>query len=135
VTTATSVTATGLPVQGVNVNARLYSEINGVWQFVDYTFIEFGTPVPASMITPTQGAQFGGSSISFAWSLGTGVKTYQLWLGTTGVGSRNLYSSGLTTATSATVTGLPTNKLVYARLYSLINGVWQFNDYTYNLGP
>jgi hypothetical protein len=30
------------------------------------------------------------------------------------------------------VTNLPTNgETLYARLYSLINGAWQYHDYTY----
>ncbi|MGA2085483.1 MAG: hypothetical protein ABSG60_08190, partial [Terracidiphilus sp.] len=57
---------------------------------------------------------------------------YALFVGTTGVGSRNIYYSGDTMALSASVTGLPTyGQTVYARLYSYINGVWQFTDYTY----
>ena len=34
---------------------------------------------------------------------------------------------------SATVFGLPTNgSIVYVRLWSLIGGVWHFQDYAYN---
>jgi hypothetical protein len=53
-------------------------------------------------------------------------------VGTTGVGSSNLYNSGDVTATTETVSGLPSNgATVYARLYWLINGAWQYTDYTY----
>jgi len=35
-------------------------------------------------------------------------------------------------ATSATVPTLPANGArIYARLYSKINGVWEYNDYVY----
>jgi hypothetical protein len=37
---ATSVTVPKLPARGVTVYARLYSVINGVSQYVDYTFTE-----------------------------------------------------------------------------------------------
>jgi hypothetical protein len=48
------------------------------------------------------------------------------------VGSSNLYNSGGTTATTETVSGLPTTGVkVYVRLYQMINGVWQSTDYTY----
>ena len=53
-------------------------------------------------------------------------------MGTTGVGSSNLYNSGNVTATTETVSGLPNNgEAIYARLYYLINGAWQSTDYTY----
>jgi hypothetical protein len=55
-----------------------------------------------------------------------------LGIGSTGVGSYNLFNSTPITATQVSVTGLPTNgEKLYARLYSLINGAWQYNDYTY----
>jgi hypothetical protein len=48
------------------------------------------------------------------------------------VGSNNLYNSGQITATSVTVPSLPASGvMVYVRLWSLINGAWQFTDYTY----
>jgi hypothetical protein len=75
------------------------------------------------------------ASQTFSWANGVGPTEYELYLGTTGVGSDNLYSSGHTTATSETVT-LPTNGVkVYARLYQRINGVWQFADITYTEAP
>jgi hypothetical protein len=91
---------------------------------------------PAAMISPSPGSVLPGSTTGFAWTLGSGVTEYQLWLGTTGAGSSNL---GVYTATpdstgniSVNVTGLPTNgSSVYARLLSQIQGNWQANDYTY----
>jgi hypothetical protein len=48
------------------------------------------------------------------------------------VGSSNLYNSGGTTATTETVSGLPTTGVkVYARLYQKIDAKWQPTDYTY----
>jgi hypothetical protein len=59
---------------------------------------------------------------------------YDLYLGTTGVGSNSLYQTGHTTALSATAT-IPTNGAkVYTRLLSYINGAWQYNDYTFTEG-
>jgi hypothetical protein len=70
--------------------------------------------------------------VTFAWTGGAGPAAYQLWLGTTGVGSKNLYDSGSTTGTTETVSGLPTTGgTVYARLWWEISGVWQHADYTY----
>jgi chitinase len=73
--------------------------------------------------------------VTFTWSAGANVSQYRLSVGTTGVGSTNVYnqwagSGG--TARSATVGGLPTNgATVYARLSSMINSAWQSNDYTF----
>ena len=130
-TTATSVTVT-VPAYGVTVFARLYSKINGTWQSADYTYTEYGTLVAAMLNSPTPGSTLTGSSATFSWAGGSGPAAYELWLGTTGVGSQNLYNSGSTTATSATVNNLPTNGVtVFARLYQLIDGKWQSSDYTY----
>ena len=131
-TTATSAAVTGLPTGGAIVFARLYQLISGVWQSTDYTYTEAGTTVPAALTTPTPSSALTGSSVTFAWSAGSGPAEYELLLGSTGVGSANLFNSGHTTATSAAVTGLPTSGVkLYARLYQLISGVWQSTDYTY----
>ena len=127
--TATSANA-NIPAAGVKVYARLYSEIGGVWKFADYTYTETGTP--AALTAPKIGSTFTGTSETFTWKAGMGVTNYQLWLGTSGVGSANLYNSGPITALTSTVTGIPAHGVtVYARLYSEIAGAWKFNDYTF----
>jgi sugar lactone lactonase YvrE len=90
-------------------------------------------PTPASLISPMPGFAFTGPSATFSWSTGIAVSAYQLWLGTDGIGSSNLYNGGQTTALSATMTGLPVDgvTIIYARLSSLINGVWQHIDFSY----
>ncbi len=122
----------GLPTNGATVFARLYQLIDGKWQSTDYTYTEAGTLAPAALTTPTPGSVLPGSTVTFAWTGGAGPAAYQLWLGTTGVGSKNLYDSGSTTGTTETVSGLPTTGgTVYARLWWEISGVWQHADYTY----
>jgi hypothetical protein len=131
-TKATTVTVSGLPTYGVTVYARLWWEISGVWQSGDYTYTEAGTPVLPVLTTPAPGSVLSGSSVAFTWTAGGGPASYQLWLGTTGVGSQNLYNSGATTATTETVSGLPANGApVYARLWWEISGAWQSADYIY----
>jgi hypothetical protein len=131
ITTATTKTVT-VPTWGVTVYARLWWEISGVWQSADYTYTESGTPVPPVLTTPAPGSVLSGSSVAFTWTAGGGPASYQLWLGTTGVGSQNLYDSGATTATTETVSGLPANGApVYARLWWELSGVWKSADYIY----
>ena len=130
--TSTSVTVNTLPTNGVKLYARLWSKINGNWQSVDYTYTEAGTPSLAALTTPTPSTVLSGSSATFQWTPGSGPTQYELWLGTTGPGSLNVYTTNNVTSTSVAVNTLPTNGAVlYARLWSLINGAWQSVDYTY----
>jgi hypothetical protein len=130
--TVTTETVNGLPANGQPLYVRLYSLISGTWQSVDYTYTASGSPTPAVLTTPTPGTQFMSSSETFVWTTGNTATHFELWLGSTGVGSSNLYNSGNVTVTTENATGLPTNaETIYARLYWLINGSWQSADYTY----
>ena len=106
-TAATSVSVTGLPIYGQTVYARLFSDVAGTWTSVDYTYTASGSPVPAAMSTPAPGSVLSGPSVTFTWTAGGGVNSYMLYVGTSGVGSDNLYDSGHTRATSASLTDLP----------------------------
>lgn len=91
---------------------------------------------PGAMVSPAPGSVLSSSSQTFTWSAGSGVTGYQLWVGTTGVGSQNVgaYTEGAATGStvSASVTGLPTQgATLYVRLLSEIQGSWQSADYTY----
>jgi hypothetical protein len=130
--TATSATVAGVPPKGATVYARLYSMVEGVEQYIDYSYTETEAGTPATMISPKQGSTLGTSGVMFAWITGTGATKYNLWLGLSGPGSRRLYASGWSAATSVTVPSLPgKGATVYARLYSDVNGVTEYNDYTY----
>ena len=88
-------------------------------------------PVAAAMITPAPGSVLAGSSVTFTWNTGGAAQTYALLVGTT-AGSYNIYTSGWTTATSKTVTGLPlTGGTIYVRLQTIVSGVQQNVNYTY----
>ncbi|MGD0629306.1 MAG: chitobiase/beta-hexosaminidase C-terminal domain-containing protein [Terracidiphilus sp.] len=129
-TTVTSATVTNLPAKGATIYVRLFSVISGTTQYIDYTYTEAGTP--ATMTSPTPGGTPGTSNVTFTWTTGAGVSQYNLWLGLSGPGSSSLYASGWSASTSATVPSLPAKgATIYARLYSDVNGVVQYNDYTY----
>jgi hypothetical protein len=132
--TATSQAVTGLPTSGT-VYVRVYSYVGGYWSSIDYTFKESGASVPAVLTSPTPGSTLTGPSATFTWSASVGVTTYLFRLGTTGPGSRDVYNAAELTTTALTtgvVSGIPTfGQTLYARLYSYINGAWQYNDYTY----
>jgi hypothetical protein len=130
--TATTATVSSIPANLATVYARLCSKISGVLSCNNYSYTEAGTPIPATMTSPTGGSTLGTTNVKFTWTSGAGATAYELILGTTGFGSHDLYNSGLITATTATISSLPANAVtVYARLCSKISGVLSCNNYTY----
>ena len=130
--TGTSVAVSGLPTFGETIYATLFSEIDGAWQPVGYTYTESGSYTLAALTSPTPGSALPGSSVTFSWTAGVGVPAYWLYLGTIGPGTANLYSSGSLSGTSVSVGGLPTNgETIYATLFSYIDNSWQPVNYTY----
>ncbi len=89
-------------------------------------------PLQAALKSPTPESTLAGPSVKFTWTAVAGATGYYLWLGSVGVGSGNLYTSGLRTGTSATATDLPANGgAFYARLYTAYGSVLTHADYTY----
>ena len=84
----------------------------------------------ATMISPIPGTTLG-SSATFTWSTGTGVSYYLLYVGTM-PRTHDIFDSGLTHATSAVVTPIPTSGAnLYVTLYSYFGGVPQTEEYIY----
>jgi len=100
------------------------------------TLTTSGIPIaqgaPAVLNTPSPGTTLTSNTVTFTWTAGTGVSAYDLHLSAVAPGGYDLYLSGHVTSLSTTVSGLPFNgQKIYARLYSIINGATQYNDYTY----
>jgi hypothetical protein len=92
----------------------------------------------AAMISPANGSSVFGTSGTFSWNAGSGASSYWLYVGTTGVGSRNILDQNQGTSLSKLVTGLPANNTtIYVRLWSYLSGGigWAWNDYTYTSRP
>ncbi len=130
-TMATQETVNNIPQDGVTVFVMLRQQIDGSWVNSNYTYTEAGTIVPAAISSPAPGATLPSGSVNFNWAGGVGPSEYRLLLGTTGVGSQDLYYSGVITATSETVTVPANGVTLFVRLYQMINGIWQSTDYTY----
>jgi streptogramin lyase len=129
--TATSATVGGLPTNGETLYARLYTNFNGTLVYFDYTY-KAAPQNQAMMTSPAPGSALPGTGVTFNWTTVAAATDYELFIGSTGPGAYNLYYSGNTLATSATVGGLPTNgQIVYVRLYTKFGGVLQYNDYVY----
>jgi hypothetical protein len=128
--TATSHSFGGLPTNGSNVYARLWSLQGGSWKWIDYHFFATGGS-RANLTLPAVGGTLPGATATFRWSAGTGVTTKWLYIGTA-QGAANIYNAEQFALTERTITGLPTTGVtLHARLWSLIAGVWQFNDYSF----
>ncbi|MDH4062786.1 MAG: M36 family metallopeptidase [Acidobacteriota bacterium] len=129
--TATSRTVTGIPLNGATVSVRLWTRLASGWTSNDYTYTAVNL-VKAAITSPTPGSTLAGSSVPFQWTTGSGALQYWLEVGTTGVGSNNIWNQDQGTGTSRTVTGIPTNgATVFVRLWTRFSTGWQFNDYTY----
>jgi photosystem II stability/assembly factor-like uncharacterized protein len=128
---ATSTTVSGLPSDGRTLYVRLWSAIGTGWEFRDYTYRAYTPPVPAEMLTPAPGSALSASSATFTWSMGTAVSQYAIWIGSS-LANNDLYLSGALTATSVTISSLPTDgRTLYLRLWSGSGDTWSFRDYTY----
>ena len=79
----------------MTVYARLYSLINGVWQYTDYTYTEVGHARACGAHLSHAGQHADRLQRNLYWTAGSGVTKYEFQLGTTGPGSDNLYYSGL----------------------------------------
>jgi hypothetical protein len=122
-----------LPTNGTTVYVRLTTNYNGTWVHTDYTCT---AATQSALTSPTPSTTLTGSSVTFTWTTSPAATGYILSLGTTGVGSYDLYYSGSVAATSATVNNLPTNgATIYARLTTNFNGTWVHTDYTYTAAP
>jgi hypothetical protein len=87
----------------------------------------------AVMLTPAVGTPLAATNQQFTYTNGGGPSSYSIWIGTTGIGSKNLYVSPATTSLSITANvTIPSQGItVYVRLYTLVAGVALYNDYTY----
>jgi hypothetical protein len=129
--TGTSLTIDSLPVNGETIYARLYTRGNGTLNHVDYTFTS-ASLTSAALTAPKAASAFTSSTAIFTWTAASGATGYQLFLGSTGPGSYNVYDSGKQTVTSLAVNGLPINGApVYARLYTWFSGTTTFKDYAF----
>jgi len=94
----------------------------------------------AVLTNPWPGTNLPGTSTMFVWTPGVGdIGGYELLVGTTGVGSSDLFvggtdSSPLSPSTgSQAVSGLPADgSTIYVRLATKLDGDWSSSDYTYN---
>jgi hypothetical protein len=133
----TTTTASGLPTDGSEVYATLYTLIGGTWYGNAYTYNALNASGGlAAMQTPTPGTTLSGTTATFTWSSDSSATAYWVDIGSS-AGGNNIYSSGnLGSALTTTVTTLPANgSEIYVSLYSYVGGQWVNNPVTYTSGP
>ncbi len=129
VKTATTVVVKGLPLNGETIYARLFSNFGGTLEYSDSTY---SATAPAVIASPAPGSTLAGASATFAWPTTSGATDFSLVLGSTGVGSNDLWSSSATTGTSVTSGALPVNgETIYARPHTNFSGIWAYTDSTF----
>jgi hypothetical protein len=132
--TLTSATVTNLPTNGSTIYTRLWTLRAGVWNYSDAQFkaaaSSGGGTSLAQMISPANGSTLSGSTQTFTWTRGQGDEIY-FYLGTS-TGTSNLFGASMGTSASVTLSNLPKNGIaLYVRLFTHINGSWQYLDYRY----
>lgn len=89
------------------------------------------TGSPASISSPANGSTLGGGSATFTWNAAGGALEYFFYAGTS-LGANNIVGRSTGTATSTTVTNLPTDgSTIYVRLWTRFSAGWQSRDFTY----
>ncbi len=127
-----STTVSGLPSNGSFVYVTLYSLVSGVWLYNEYTFAAYNSAAAGVMSSPPGGSILPGSTVTFIWAAGTRATAYWVDIGPVPNGNTYEQSGNIGNVTQLTVNGLPTDgSAVFLNLYSLINGSWQYNSYTY----
>lgn len=131
---ATMKTITGIPLNGSQIYVRLWSNISGVWQSNDYTYITSTVEDPkAYLINPEPGSKLTGSSITFTRT-NTGAAGYWLDVGIQRA-TGDIFGGSFSASVNQVVNNIPSgSQLIYVRLWTLINGAWQPTEYTFT-GP
>ena len=128
---------TGLRTSGDVLNGIAYDATTGHllvtgkwWPWLYRIEVVTGAGTPG-ITTPPPGATLSATTQVFEWTSGTGVTRYWLEVGSTQGGS-DLYNQDRGTSLAATVAGLPSDgRTLYARLWWLRGGGWEFADSTY----
>ena len=136
--TATTVTVTGLPVDGSTVNVRLWYRIGSTpWAFIDEEYTASTEVLPA-ITSPAPLSTLTSASETFTWSDsgGLGVTEWWLHIGSTAGGTDYFNSGNLGALESVVVNSLPIDgSTVHARLWYRVGPTpWQTVDTTYTAG-
>ena len=120
----TSYLAAQLPA-GQTVYARLWTKAGGVWRYTDSTFT-VGL-IATTFLHPLDGATGVNLTQPFHWTTTIGAQAYRLYVGTS-PGANDVLDSGEVAGTSYLPSGLPSSGILYARIWTKVNGIWRHSD-------
>jgi hypothetical protein len=116
-TTATSKAVTGLPRDGSQIQARLWTHAAGAWQPPVYYSFTAAADSRARLVSPAPGTALLGTTVAFAWNSASGADGY--WLDAGSEAGQGDYFAAPVAADNATVTGLPCDgRTIHAQLWT-----------------
>jgi hypothetical protein len=125
-----------IPQDGSPVYVRLWTSVEGLWLYHDYTYTT-GAAEPAHLLTPQPGDLIATPRVSFSWSGDSGASTYMLGVAATAEALEGpTYGDvfryvGSDTSVDAELFPLP-GGTIHVRLWSMIKGVWYTRDYQFD---
>jgi len=122
-----------LPVDGRPIYVRLSSLTTSGWQAREYTLTAMSLVLnrPAELVSPAPGSTLTSTTAFFRWTGGIGASHYRLIVGSQR-GSDDISNANTETVLSVIVPNLPSDgRTIYVRLFSFIDGHWQYRDYTF----
>ena len=120
----TSYLAAQLPA-GQTVYARMWTKAGGLWRSTDSTFT-VGL-IATTFLHPLDGATGVDLTRPFHWTTTIGAQAYYLYVGTS-PGANDVLDSGEVAGTSYLPSGLPSSGILYARIWTKVNGMWRHSD-------
>jgi len=111
--------------------ARIWTKAGGVWRYSEMSFR--AALIVARLIYPPAGGTLIDQTRPAAWAAVPDAQAYYLYVGST-PGARDLVDSSATPLTAHPISGLPPGRTVYARLWTLLAGVWFYSDSTFSAG-
>jgi len=111
--------------------ARIWTKMGGSWRYNEIWFR--AALVTATLTYPPNGGQLIDQLRPATWTSAPDAQAYYLYVGTT-PGGRDLVDSSATPLTSFPISGLPPGRTVYARLWTLLAGVWFYSDSSFSAG-
>ena len=129
--TGHSTTVSGLPNSGT-LYVRYWTRCRSGWLRSDHTY-QMNVCTAQPLISPRPGSTLTSNSVTFTGGHGSGDLQHWIYVGTTGVGSRNILSRNLGTGHSTTVSGLPNSGTLYVRYWTRCRSGWLRSDHTYQM--
>ncbi|MEN8693081.1 MAG: S8 family serine peptidase [Desulfobacterales bacterium] len=139
---ASNYAATSAQIRDAITSTALDIEANGVDRDSGYGIFDALASVDdiitggPAITSPVPGSKLPDSAVTFEWKAnGTAATKWWLYAGSS-LGTKDLYDSGsLGMSLSTDISALPTNgRQIFVRLWYMVDGAWQYEDFQYTAG-